>query len=112
MFSTTPILIPRWPRLIEFGGLDPRTSPVIGLVIETKWVFKQSLSFPMVVNAGLRVVHIGRTSVRYEIGLFRAGEAEPAATGYFVHVYVDRASQQPVPIPEERRTAIERLLMA
>lgn len=98
-------------HLIEFGGLDPRTSPVIGLVIDTQCTFMKSLLYPMTVNAGLRVVHIGRTSVRYEIGLFRDGEEEPAATGHFVHVYVDRASQQPMPIPEQRRAAIERLLM-
>lgn len=98
-------------HLIEVGGLDPHTSPVIGLVIETKCVFKKSLLFPIVVNAGLRVVHIGRSSVRYEIGLFRQGDDEPAATGHFVHVYVDRKSQKPAPIPDERRAAMVSLAM-
>jgi acyl-CoA thioester hydrolase len=98
-------------HLIEVGGLDPHTSPVIGLVIETKCVFKKSLLFPVVVNAGLRVAHIGRTSVRYEIGLFREGDDEPAATGHFVHVYVERATQKPAPIPDERRAAMQQLVM-
>ena len=98
-------------HLIEVGGLDPYNSPVIGLVIETKCLFKKSLLFPIVVNAGLRVVHIGRSSVRYEIGLFREGDDEPAATGHFVHVYVERQSQKPAPIPDERRAAMETLMM-
>ena len=98
-------------HLIEVGGLDPHNSPVIGLVIETKCLFKKSLLFPIVVNAGLRVVHIGRSSVRYEIGLFREGDDEPAATGHFVHVYVGRQSQKPAPIPDERRAAMETLMM-
>jgi acyl-CoA thioester hydrolase len=98
-------------HLIEVGGLDPHNSPVIGLVIETKCLFKKSLLFPIVVNAGLRVVHIGRSSVRYEIGLFREGDDESAATGNFVHVYVERQSQKPAPIPDERRAAMETLMM-
>jgi acyl-CoA thioester hydrolase len=98
-------------HLIEVGGLDPHNSPVIGLVIETKCLFKKSLLFPIVVNAGLRVVHIGRSSVRYEIGLFREGDDEPAATGHFVHVYVERQSQKPAPIPDECRAAMETLMM-
>ena len=98
-------------HLIEVGGLDPHNSPVIGLVIETKCLFKKSLLFPIVVNAGLRVVQIGRSSVRYEIGLFREGDDEPAATGHFVHVYVERQSQKPAPIPDERRAAMETLMM-
>jgi len=97
-------------HLIEHGGLDPRTSPVIGLVIETKCTFKKSFIHPETVNAGLRIVHIGRTSVRYEIGLFREGEDDPAANGYFVHVYVDRESQEPRPIPEERLAAMRMLV--
>ncbi|MEC7121724.1 MAG: acyl-CoA thioesterase, partial [Pseudomonadota bacterium] len=61
------------------------------------------------VNCGLRCVKIGRTSVTYEIGLFREGDAEIAALGHFVHVYVERASQTPTPIPAERRAAMERI---
>ena len=98
-------------HLIGHAGLDPHSSPVIGLVIETKCVFKKSLLFPVVVNAGLRVAHVGRSSVRYEIGLFRQDDDEPAATGHFVHVYVDRESQKPASIPAERCVALEQLIM-
>jgi acyl-CoA thioester hydrolase len=98
-------------HLVGYAGLDPHSSPVIGLVIETKCVFKKSLLFPVVVNAGLRVAHIGRSSVRYEIGLFRQDDDEPAATGHFVHVYVDRESQKPASIPAERCVALEQLIM-
>ncbi|MEE3105453.1 MAG: thioesterase family protein [Pseudomonadota bacterium] len=96
-------------HLVRFGGLDANTSPVIGLVVESRCQFKKSLYFPGTVNCGLRCVKIGRTSVTYEIGLFREGDAEIAALGHFVHVYVERASQTPTPIPAERRAAMERI---
>src|SRR5262249_43781915 len=76
--------------LIERGVLDPATSPVIGLVVETHCNFFSSLSFPDNVDGGLRVERIGESSVRYEIGLFAAGAERAAAQGHFVHVYVGR----------------------
>ncbi|MGH8752230.1 MAG: acyl-CoA thioesterase [Burkholderiales bacterium] len=85
--------------LIERGVLDIEMSPVIGLVVETQCRFFQPLTFPEKVEAGLRVAHIGNSSVRYEIGLFRAGEDAAAAQGYFVHVYVDRATRKAVVVP-------------
>lgn len=94
-------------HLIKHGGLDPVKSRIIGLVVETKCEFKKSICFPSLVKAGLTVTHIGRSSVKYEIGLFIDEDEEPAATGYFVHVYVERATQRPAAIPEERRRAIE-----
>ena len=85
--------------LIEAGALDLQASTVIGLVVETKCSYFTSLAFPQTVDAGLRVAHVGASSVRYEVGLFAAGEPLSAAAGHFVHVYVDRASNRPVPIP-------------
>lgn len=82
--------------LIEAGALDIHAGPVIGLVVETKCNYFAPLAFPQAVDAGLRVAHLGRSSVRYEIGLFGAGEPETAAAGHFVHVYVDRATRRPV----------------
>jgi acyl-CoA thioester hydrolase len=67
------------------------------------------MAFPEVVDAGLRVGKLGTSSVRYEIGLFREGVEEPAATGWFVHVFVDRESRRPQPIPPDIRTALSRL---
>src|SRR5207237_7500203 len=96
--------------LIERGLLDPAKSAAIGVVVETSCRFVASLSFPEVIEAGLRVAHIGDSSVRYEIALFRRADKEPAAAGHFVHVYVDRATRRPVPVPAEVRAALEPLL--
>lgn len=96
--------------LIEHGGLDVHAGPVIGLCAESHCTYRAALAFPEPVEAGLRVGKLGRSSVRYEIGLFRPGAEEPAATGWFVHVFVDRESRRPTPIPEPLREALTRLL--
>jgi acyl-CoA thioester hydrolase len=95
--------------LIRAGGLDIHAGAVIGLCAESHCSYQAAISFPDVVNAGLRVGSLGRSSVRYELALFRAEDAEPAATGWFVHVFVDRATRRPVEIPAALRTALERL---
>src|SRR5262245_62085251 len=73
--------------LIRAGGLDIHRGTVIGVCVESRCTFKQSLAFPDLVDAGLRVTKIGTSSVNYEIGLFRASSDEPAALGRFVHVF-------------------------
>ena len=93
-------------HLIRAGGLDISRDTVVGLVVETSCTFRKSLSFPERIDAGLRVARLGTTSVTYEIGLFREGDGEPAANGRFVHVWVDRATQRPVPIPLAIRAAL------
>ncbi|GAA0745789.1 acyl-CoA thioesterase [Ideonella azotifigens] len=85
--------------LIEAGALDIHAGETIGLVIETRCNYFAPLAFPQAVEAGLRVAHVGRSSVRYEVGLFGAGDEMSAAAGHFVHVYVDRANRRPVPLP-------------
>ena len=97
-------------HLIRCGGLDIRDGSVIGLVVETSCRFHKSLSFPEVIDAGLRVSQLGNSSVRYEIGLFRRQDDEPAATGHFVHVWVDRADRRPRPVPAKVRAALSALL--
>ncbi len=97
-------------HLIAAGGLDLGTSREVGVVVETMCRFHQSLSFPEVVDAGLRVTRIGHSSVRYEIGLFRECDDTPAANGYFVHVWVDRETQRPVRVPAAVRDALVPLL--
>ncbi len=82
--------------LIEAGALDLHGGAVIGLVVETHCNFFESLAFPQRVEAGVRVASQGRSSVRYEIGLFAEGQPLCAARGHFVHVYVDRDSRRPV----------------
>ena len=97
--------------LIEQGLLDVEASPVIGLVVETGCRYFASLTYPETVTAGLRVAHLGRSSVRYEIALFGEGGDVAAAQGHFVHVYVDRESRRPVPLPDVLRAALEPLRM-
>ena len=96
--------------LIEAGGLDIQTAPVIGVCAESACRYREGFTFPEPVEAGLRVGHLGGRSVRYEIGLFKAGEDAAAAEGHFVHVFVKRASMTPVPIPAGIRAALERLV--
>jgi acyl-CoA thioester hydrolase len=94
--------------LIREGGLDIHDGAVIGLCAESHCEFQAPLAFPETVTAGLRVGHLGRSSVRYEIGLF-GSDGTPAATGWFVHVFVDRASRRPAEIPSRLRDALQRL---
>lgn len=92
--------------LIEQGVLDPVKAPVIGLVVETQCRYHSSLAFPDVVHVGVRVGHVGSSSVRYELGVFRNDEQSAAAEGHFVHVYVDRESNRPVRLPDDFRHAL------
>jgi len=93
-------------HLVRAGGLDIHDAPAIGLVVETSCRFHRPLSFPDTIAAGLRVARIGTSSVTYEIALFRGDDEAPAATGHFVHVWVERATQRPIPVPERIRTAL------
>ena len=96
-------------HLVREGGLDIARAPAIGVVVETACRFHKPITFPDVVDAGMRVVAIGRSSVRYEIGLFRQGDDDAAAAGRFVHVWVDREVRRPVRVPERIRAALEPL---
>ena len=98
--------------LIQAGALDIHGGEVIGLVIETHCNYYASLAFPQVVEAGLRVAHLGSSSVRYEVGLFASGQATAAAAGHFVHVYVDRNTRRPVPLPATLVAALQPLRVA
>lgn len=96
--------------LIEKGVLDIAASPVIGLVVETRCRYFSPLAFPCLVHAGVRVGHLGNSSVRYEIGLFRDDDPVAAAQGHFIHVYVDRQTNKPVPLPVPLRDVLTPLL--
>ena len=95
--------------LIEEGALDIHTGTVIGFVVETRCNYFAPLAFPQLVQAGIRVAHAGSSSVRYEIGLFAQGSDTAAAQGHFVHVYVDRATQRPAPLPEALQAVLQKL---
>lgn len=97
--------------LIREGGLDIHDGTVIGVCAESDCKFRASFAFPEDVEAGLRVGHLGNRAVRYEIGLFKQGRAEAAAVGSFVHVFVERASMKAVPIPDQLRKALAKLVV-
>jgi acyl-CoA thioester hydrolase len=105
-YSFFDTVINAW--LIREGGLDIHGGEVIGLCAESHCSFRAALEFPDDVRAGLRVGHLGRTSVKYEIGLFSAA-GELAALGWFVHVFVERTTRRPAPMPPPLRAALERL---
>lgn len=95
--------------LVERGLLDIAGSATIGLVVETQCRYFAPISFPEPVTGGLRVEHMGRSSVRYGIAIF-GGDADTAsAAGHFVHVYVDRETRRPVPLPDDLRAVLEEL---
>jgi acyl-CoA thioester hydrolase len=96
-------------HLVRAGGLDIHRAPAIGLVVETSCRYHRPLSFPDTIDAGLRVARIGNSSVTYEIALFLKGDEDPAATGQFVHVWVERATQRPTTVPARIRVALEAL---
>lgn len=98
--------------LIARGGLDPHAGEAIGLCVESGCRYLAPAAYPEALEAGLRVTKLGRSSVRYEVGIFRAGRAEPCAWGFFVHVFVDRATRRPTPLPERVRAALEGLVRA
>ena len=95
--------------LIERGVLDIHAGATIGLVIETHCNYFAPLAFPQTIEAGLRVARLGTSSVRYEVGLYAQGSEFAAAQGHFVHVYVDRATRRPTPLPAPLRAALETL---
>ena len=114
-YSWFDTAVNRW--LIEQGLLDPVASPAIGLVVETRCRYFAPVSFPEAVDVGLSVVRLGRSSVGYEIGIFRAGAGkadagEIVAPGEFTHVYVDRAARRPVKLRADVRAALQMLQRA
>ncbi|MCH9675468.1 MAG: acyl-CoA thioesterase [Gammaproteobacteria bacterium] len=96
--------------LVRVAHLDTDSSPVVGLVIESHCNYHAPVSFPTIVECGLRVGKLGTSSVRYEIGVFAPGETGAGANGHFVHVYVDRQSLTPTPIPNAMRAALAPLV--
>ena len=97
--------------LMDEGVLDIEQGAVIGLVAETHCNYFRPVAFPDTVHAGLRVARLGTSSVRYEIGIFRNDDPLASAQGHYVHVYVDRSSQRPIPLPEALRTSLTKLLV-
>ena len=98
-------------NLIRATGQDIRSQDAIGIVVESGCTFHRELSFPQVIEAGLLVEKIGKSSVTYRVGLFIEDDSEPAASGHFVHVYVDREKRKPVRVPENIRQALRPIML-
>ncbi len=93
--------------LIEEGRLDILHGEVIGLCVESSCSYAAPLAYPDAVTGMLRVAHLGHSSVKYELGIFKDGAHEAAAQGSFTHVFVGRTSRRPVSIPSHIREALE-----
>lgn len=96
-------------HLIERGALDIHNGRTIGFVVETRCNYFAPLAYPQTVEAGIRVVRAGSSSVQYEIGLFAEGAETAAAQGHFIHVYVDRETQRPVKLPPALQAVVDDL---
>jgi acyl-CoA thioester hydrolase len=106
-YSLMDTVINTW--LIERGGLDIETGDTIGLCVESHCNYHGSVAFPATLAIGLRVAHLGKSSVRYEIGIHREDRAEVIAEGHFVHVFVDRKTRRPKPLTGSLRASLELL---
>ncbi len=95
--------------LIDEGGLDIHTAPVVGFMVSSACQFKKPVAYPEALEAGLRVLKTGTRSVTYEVAIFRQGETDAAAVGEMVHVFVDRATNKSAPIPASIHAALERI---
>lgn len=98
--------------LIDPCGLDFHNAPIVGIMAETMCRFHRSVAYPDALDAGLRIGKLGTSSVRYEIGIFREKTEEASAEGHLVHVFVERATNKPVPIPAGIRKGLERLIVS
>ncbi len=96
--------------LIAEGGLDISKGKVIAFTAESQCQYLRALAFPELLEIGLRVGKLGNSSVRYELAIFTSGEPYAAATGFFVHVFVDRETRRPVTMPQQIRVALTRLI--
>ena len=97
--------------LIDYAGLDIHAAPVVGYCVDSGCTYRRSFTFPDVVHAGLCVTKLSSRSVRFEIGLFGENEDTPRATGFFVQVYVNRAENRSVAIPERIRAALQNIFV-
>ena len=97
--------------LIEEGLLDIERGDPIGLVVETGCRYARPLAYPETVDLGLAVESVGKSSVRYGLGVFAKHESEAAAEGYFVHVYVGRESRRPAELPRAWRRAFKSIAL-
>lgn len=98
--------------LIEHANFDPKHSPMIGLVVNSNCQFNQELSYPEIIEVGVSIQRIGKSSLTYDLAIFKIGHINAAAQGHFVHVFVDRETRKSTSIPIEMRDALTQFLTA
>ena len=98
-------------NLIRSTGKDIRKLEAIGIVVESGCTFHKEIRFPQIIEAGLLVEKIGNSSITYRVGLFLEEDPEPAASGHFVHVYVEHETRRPIRVPEIIREALSPILI-
>jgi acyl-CoA thioester hydrolase len=106
-YSVMDTVINEW--MIRTAGFEPGTAGVIGLCVESHCSYKAEVAFPEAIRVGLRIGRLGRSSVRWEVGLYRS-DGTLIADGYFVHVFVGREERRPVAVPESIRVEMEKLV--
>ena len=97
--------------LIERNALNVLTSDAIGFVIETQCQYFSPIAYPDMIHVGLKVTHIGNSSVKYEVAIFKNDDDIASAAGSFVHVYVNRSTNKPTPIPQNVREILAGLIL-
>lgn len=98
--------------LIERGGLDIHNGESIGFIVESQCSYRSPVAYPQLLEGGMQVLKLGNSSVTYGVAIFQQWVEEAAAVGSFTHVFVERASQRPTPIPAALRAALESLQVA
>ncbi|KAI5833686.1 Thioesterase/thiol ester dehydrase-isomerase [Schizophyllum commune Tattone D] len=93
--------------LAEHCGVEPSSAPLIGLVVKSQCQFFRPVGFPQVLDLGMQVKHLGRSSVEYEVGVFEQGKDEPAAVGGYTHVFVDSKSRKSTALSADLRGGLE-----
>jgi acyl-CoA thioester hydrolase len=97
--------------LIERNALNVLKSDAIGFVIETQCKYFSPIAYPDMIHVGLKVIHLGNSSVKYEVAIFKNDDDAASAAGSFVHVYVNRSSNKPTPIPQNVREILAGLIV-
>ena len=93
--------------LLRETGLDWQVDPVIPLAAENGCSFLKPVVVSGHVDIGVRIAHLGNSSVRYETAVFEPDNDTPSASGFFVHVFIDRATGRPVAMPQSVRAHFE-----
>lgn len=97
--------------MIESDGLDPWKGPILDYIVESGCRYHVAVGFPDVIEVGMRIRGMGNSSIRWECAIFRQGDPQAAADGHMIHVFVDRQSKRPSPIPPILRHSLESLVI-